>query len=182
VDLNGGVDAETALLAVAGGANVLVAGTAIFGERAEVGAAMGLAARRYQAVLENELNDSSDKTDKGVIHAARNDWSWRDGSKHGAPVAERRAPVVVSDISPKAVNELVQEKAAGSSSLHDLVTKLEKPQAVWLMVPAAAMEETIADLLPHIEPKDILIDGSNSYLGLNLPLLEQTNGLEAAFL
>ena len=89
---------------------------------------------------------------------------------------------VVSDISPKAVNELVQEKAAGSSSLHDLVTKLEKPQAVWLMVPAAAMEETIADLLPHLARKDILIDGGNSYLGLILPLLEQTNGLEAVFL
>jgi 6-phosphogluconate dehydrogenase len=70
---------------------------------------------------------------------------------------------VVFDMSPKAVNELVQEKAAGSSSLPDLVTKLEKPRAVWLMVPAAVVEKTIADLLPHLEPDDILIDGGNSY-------------------
>ena len=70
---------------------------------------------------------------------------------------------VVFDRSPKAVNELVQEKAEGSSSLQDFVTKLEKPRAIWLMVPAAAVEETIADLLPHLEPEDILIDGGNSY-------------------
>jgi 6-phosphogluconate dehydrogenase len=70
---------------------------------------------------------------------------------------------VVFDMSPKAVNELVQEKAAGSSSLPDLVTKLEKPRAVWLMVPAAVVEKTIADLLPHLETDDILIDGGNSY-------------------
>jgi len=70
---------------------------------------------------------------------------------------------VVFNRSPKAVNELVQEKAAGSSSLPDLVTKLEKPRAVWLMVPAAVVEKTIADLLPHLEPEDILIDGGNSY-------------------
>src|SRR6266404_282334 len=70
---------------------------------------------------------------------------------------------VVFDRSPKTVNELVQEKAAGSSTLQDLVTKLEKPRAIWLMVPAAAVEKTIADLLPHLEPEDILIDGGNSY-------------------
>lgn len=70
---------------------------------------------------------------------------------------------VVFDMSPKAVNELVQEKAAGSASLPDLVTKLEKPRAVWLMVPAAVVEKTIADLLPHLEADDILIDGGNSY-------------------
>ena len=70
---------------------------------------------------------------------------------------------VVFDMSPKAVNELVQEKAAGSSSLPDLVAKLEKPRAVWLMVPAAVVEKTIADLLPHLEAEDILIDGGNSY-------------------
>src|ERR671923_1315342 len=70
---------------------------------------------------------------------------------------------VVFDMSPKAVNELVQEKAAGSASLPDLVKKLEKPRAVWLMVPAGVVEKTIADLLPHLEPDDILIDGGNSY-------------------
>ena len=70
---------------------------------------------------------------------------------------------VVFNRSPKAVNELVQEKAVGSASLHDLVTKLEKPRAVWLMVPAAAVDKTIADLQPHLEAGDILIDGGNSY-------------------
>src|SRR6266702_1586351 len=70
---------------------------------------------------------------------------------------------VVFDMSPKAVNKLVQERAAGSSSLRDLVTKLEKPRAVWLMVPAAVVDNAIADLLPHLEADDILIDGGNSY-------------------
>src|SRR5271170_227169 len=70
---------------------------------------------------------------------------------------------VVFDRSPKAVEELVKEKAIGASDLKDLVKKLEKPRAVWLMVPAAAVDSTIADLLPHLEAGDILIDGGNSY-------------------
>jgi 6-phosphogluconate dehydrogenase len=70
---------------------------------------------------------------------------------------------VVFDMSPKAVNELVEEKAAGASSIADLVKKLDKPRAVWLMVPAAVVDKTIADLLPHLEAGDILIDGGNSY-------------------
>jgi 6-phosphogluconate dehydrogenase len=70
---------------------------------------------------------------------------------------------VVFDRSPQTVKELVEAKAAGSSSLHDLVTKLQKPRAVWLMVPAAVVDKTIADLLPHLEAGDILIDGGNSY-------------------
>jgi 6-phosphogluconate dehydrogenase len=70
---------------------------------------------------------------------------------------------VIFDMSPKAVNELVQEKAAGSSSLHEFATKLKKPRAVWLMVPAAVVENTIAELLPHLDAEDILIDGGNSY-------------------
>jgi len=70
---------------------------------------------------------------------------------------------VVFDMSQKAVQELVQEKAVGASSLADIVKKLEKPRAVWLMVPAAVVDKTIADLLPHLEAEDILIDGGNSY-------------------
>jgi 6-phosphogluconate dehydrogenase len=70
---------------------------------------------------------------------------------------------VVFDRSPRTVDELVQEKAEGSSSLHDLVAKLEKPRAVWLMVPAAVVDETISSLLPALEADDILIDGGNSY-------------------
>jgi 6-phosphogluconate dehydrogenase len=70
---------------------------------------------------------------------------------------------VVFDMSPKAVEELVKDKAVGSSSLADLVRKLEKPRAVWLMVPAAVVDKTIADLLPALESGDTLIDGGNSY-------------------
>src|SRR5262245_28523423 len=70
---------------------------------------------------------------------------------------------VVFDRSPKTVNELVEEKAVGASSLAELVKKLDKPRAVWLMVPAAVVDSTIADLLPLVEPGDILIDGGNSY-------------------
>jgi 6-phosphogluconate dehydrogenase len=70
---------------------------------------------------------------------------------------------VVFDRSPKVVDELVKEKATGASSLQDLVKNLEKPRAVWLMVPAAVVDESIADLLAYLEPGDILIDGGNSY-------------------
>jgi 6-phosphogluconate dehydrogenase len=70
---------------------------------------------------------------------------------------------VVFDRSQDAVNELVRDKAAGSSSLQDFVAKLAKPRAVWLMVPAAVVDTTIASLLPHLEAGDILIDGGNSY-------------------
>jgi 6-phosphogluconate dehydrogenase len=70
---------------------------------------------------------------------------------------------VVFDMSAKAVEALVEEKAIGSSSLADLLKKLAKPRAVWLMVPAGVVDKTIADLSPLLEPGDILIDGGNSY-------------------
>jgi 6-phosphogluconate dehydrogenase len=70
---------------------------------------------------------------------------------------------VVFDMSPKTVKELAKEKAIGATSMADLVKKLTKPRAVWLMVPAAVVDKTIADLLPSLEPDDILIDGGNSY-------------------
>ena len=70
---------------------------------------------------------------------------------------------VVFDRSIKAVHQLVEEKAIGSSSLADFVNKLSKPRAVWLMVPAGVVDATIADLVPLLEPGDILIDGGNSY-------------------
>jgi 6-phosphogluconate dehydrogenase len=70
---------------------------------------------------------------------------------------------VVFDVSPKAVDELVKEKATGSSSQADLVKKLSAPRAIWLMVPAAIVDKTIAELTPLLEPGDMLIDGGNSY-------------------
>jgi 6-phosphogluconate dehydrogenase len=70
---------------------------------------------------------------------------------------------VVYDRSANAMAELVKEKAIGSKSLDDFVKKLSKPRAVWLMVPTGAVDNVIADLLPHLERGDILIDGGNSY-------------------
>jgi 6-phosphogluconate dehydrogenase len=70
---------------------------------------------------------------------------------------------VVYDKSAEAVETLVKDGAAGASSLPALVAKLQKPRAIWLMVPAAVVDASIADLLPLLERDDILIDGGNSY-------------------
>jgi 6-phosphogluconate dehydrogenase len=70
---------------------------------------------------------------------------------------------VVFDMSSKAVAELAKEKAIGTTSLAEFASSLSKPRAVWLMVPAAVVDKTIADLLPHLERGDVLIDGGNSY-------------------
>jgi 6-phosphogluconate dehydrogenase len=70
---------------------------------------------------------------------------------------------VVFDMAPKVVAELVGEKATGASSFEDLIGKLAKPRAVWLMVPAAVVDKTIADVVPRLEAGDVLIDGGNSY-------------------
>ncbi len=69
----------------------------------------------------------------------------------------------VFDMFPKAVEDLAKEGATGASSLADFVKKLEKPRAIWLMVPAAVVDKTIADVLPLLEKGDTLIDGGNSY-------------------
>ena len=70
---------------------------------------------------------------------------------------------VAYDRSAEAVEELVRAKAVGASSIADLAKKLETPRAIWLMVPAAAVDATINDLLPQLTPGDILVDGGNSY-------------------
>jgi 6-phosphogluconate dehydrogenase len=70
---------------------------------------------------------------------------------------------VVFDMSAAAVAELAKEKAVGTASLAEFAKTLKKPRAVWLMVPAGVVDKTIADLLPYLEPGDILIDGGNSY-------------------
>ena len=70
---------------------------------------------------------------------------------------------VVFDRSPQAVEELVGEKAAAASSASDLVKKLDRPRAIWLMVPAAVVDNAIAELLPSLESGDVVIDGGNSY-------------------
>ena len=70
---------------------------------------------------------------------------------------------VVFDRSAQAVQDLEKQKAVGASSLADMVAKLSKPRAIWLMIPAAVVDQTIAELAPHLESGDILIDGGNSY-------------------
>ena len=69
----------------------------------------------------------------------------------------------VFDRSQTAIDSLVKEGATGATSLADLVSKLEAPRAIWLMVPAAAVDSTIEELLPLLETGDTIIDGGNSY-------------------
>src|SRR5881397_1240567 len=69
----------------------------------------------------------------------------------------------VFDVSAKAVEDLAREGAIGASSFADLVQKLDKPRAVWLMVPAAVVDKTIGDIRPFLEAGDTIIDGGNSY-------------------
>jgi 6-phosphogluconate dehydrogenase len=70
---------------------------------------------------------------------------------------------VVYDRSPETVQQLAADGATGSSSIDDFISKLQTPRAIWLMVPAAVVDATIAQLLPKLAKDDILIDGGNSY-------------------
>ena len=70
---------------------------------------------------------------------------------------------VVYDMSAQAVEASVKQGATGANSLEEFVQKLEKPRAVWLMVPAGVVDETLDKLLPLLEKDDIVIDGGNSY-------------------
>src|ERR1043165_4324007 len=70
---------------------------------------------------------------------------------------------VVFARSSKAMTPLIEEGASGTTSLAEFVKKIEKPRALWLMIPAAVCDETITNLLPYLEAGDILIDGGNSY-------------------
>jgi len=70
---------------------------------------------------------------------------------------------VVFDLNPANVKKLADEGAAGASSLDDFIAKLSAPRAIWMMVPAAAVDSMIAQLVPRLVPGDTLIDGGNSY-------------------
>lgn len=70
---------------------------------------------------------------------------------------------VVYDHSPGPVAELEKAGAVGTGSLEELCAKLDAPRAVWLMVPAGVVDSTLADLVPHLQPGDTIIDGGNSH-------------------
>ncbi|HEU0287384.1 MAG TPA: decarboxylating 6-phosphogluconate dehydrogenase, partial [Nocardioidaceae bacterium] len=70
---------------------------------------------------------------------------------------------VVYDVNADVVKQLESEGATGSRSLEDFVAKLEKPRAAWLMLPAAIVDQTLDELVPLLEPDDVVIDGGNSY-------------------
>jgi 6-phosphogluconate dehydrogenase len=70
---------------------------------------------------------------------------------------------VVFDMSAAAVQASVKQGATGAASLKEFVSKLQKPRAIWLMVPAGVVDETLDKLVPLLEPEDIIIDGGNSY-------------------
>jgi 6-phosphogluconate dehydrogenase len=68
------------------------------------------------------------------------------------------------DYSPQTAEQMAKEKVlTAASSIEDLITKLAKPRAIWLMIPAAAVDDTVTQIAPHLESGDILIDGGNSY-------------------
>ena len=70
---------------------------------------------------------------------------------------------VVYDMQSAAVAALQQEGAAGAASLEEMVGKLARPRAVWMMVPAAVVDASLEALVAHLDPGDIVIDGGNSY-------------------
>jgi 6-phosphogluconate dehydrogenase len=70
---------------------------------------------------------------------------------------------VVYDVNADAVKQLESEGATGASSLEEFVAKLDKPRATWLMLPAAIVDQTLDELVPLLEPDDVVIDGGNSY-------------------
>jgi 6-phosphogluconate dehydrogenase len=70
---------------------------------------------------------------------------------------------VVFDRSADSVQQLAGEGATGAAALQEFVAKLEKPRAIWLMVPAAVVDATLHDLAPLLQSGDIIIDGGNSY-------------------
>jgi 6-phosphogluconate dehydrogenase len=70
---------------------------------------------------------------------------------------------VVFDLDSDAVQRLGGEGAVGAKSIEDLVAKLQPPRTVWLMVPAAVVDQTLDSLVPALEPGDAVVDGGNSY-------------------
>jgi 6-phosphogluconate dehydrogenase len=87
----------------------------------------------------------------------------RMGANMARRLLARGHECVVNDVSREAVATMEKEGAVGSSSLADLVSKLPKPRAVWLMVPAGVVQHTVDDLVRHLDAGDVVVDGGNSH-------------------
>jgi 6-phosphogluconate dehydrogenase len=70
---------------------------------------------------------------------------------------------VAYDVHPEAAQALVKNGAVGATSIEDFARKLKAPRAIWMMVPAAVVDETLKALIPFLEKDDVVIDGGNSY-------------------
>ena len=70
---------------------------------------------------------------------------------------------VVYDVQPEAIAALQKDGATGATTLAELAAKTARPRAVWMMVPAAIVDGELEQLLSHLDPGDIVIDGGNSY-------------------
>ncbi len=85
------------------------------------------------------------------------------GANMAKRVMSKGHTCVVMDSHPEAVAKMVEAGAVGTASLSELAQKMDKPRAVWLMVPAAVVDGVLDDLIAHLDPGDIIIDGGNSY-------------------
>ncbi len=101
----------------------------------------------------------------------------RMGANMAARLLEAGHAVVAFDHHADNVQKLVSQGAIGASSLAELVQKIEPPRAVWLMVPAAVVDDTIAALAPLLARDDVIIDGGNSYYRDDI---RRSKSLEAA--
>ena len=70
---------------------------------------------------------------------------------------------VAYDVHPEAAQVLVKDGAVGAASIEDFAKKLKAPRAIWMMVPAAVVDETLKKLMPFLEKDEVVIDGGNSY-------------------
>ena len=87
----------------------------------------------------------------------------RMGANMARRVMAKGHACVVQDSHADAVAKMVEAGAAGAATLPELVAQLDKPRAIWLMVPAAVVDGVLESLVPLLAPGDIVIDGGNSY-------------------
>ena len=91
---------------------------------------------------------------------------WADGVQHGsAPslAAVTRVARRVRHVHPQAAQDLAKVGATATASIAELVARVEAPRAIWIMVPAAVVDSTVAEVAPLLAAGDVIIDGGNSY-------------------